>query len=74
MPCFDKFVLTQKNFYCFVLYQTIPTLLCRAGLSKCGVLFETLLRGPTQCFVEIFDGEHGVMIEIGDVTKRGLKG
>jgi len=45
-----------------------------AGVSKCGVLFETLLRGPTQWCAEIFEGEHGVMIEIGDVTKRGVKG
>jgi len=46
----------------------------RAGVSKCGALFETLLRGPTQWYVESFEGEHGVMIEIGDVTKRGRKG
>jgi len=46
----------------------------RAGVSKCGALFETLLRGPTQWYVESFEGEHGVMIEIGDVTKRGRNG
>jgi len=43
---------------------------CRAGVSKCGVRFETLLRGPTQWCVEILlRVDHGVMIEIGDVTK-----
>jgi len=29
LPCFNKFVLTQKNFNCFVRYKTIPTLLCK---------------------------------------------
>jgi len=29
LPCFNKFVLTQKNFNCFVHYKTIPTLLCK---------------------------------------------
>ena len=48
-------------------------LLRRACVSKCGALFETLLRGPIQWCVEIFEGDHGVMIEIGDVTKRGPK-
>jgi len=28
LPCFNKFVLTQKNFNRFVLYK-IPTLLCK---------------------------------------------
>jgi len=46
----------------------------RAGVSKCGALFETPLWGPTQWCVESFEGEHGVMIEIGDVAKRGPKG
>ena len=45
----------------------------RAGVSKCGAQFEIFLRGPTQWCVEIFEGEHGVMIEIGDVTNRGPK-
>jgi len=45
-----------------------------AGVSKCGALFETLLRSPTQWCTDIFEGEHGVMIEIGDGTKRGVKG
>ena len=40
----------------------------RAGLSKCGARFETIFRDPTQWCVEI-SGVHGVMIEIGDVTK-----
>ena len=43
--------------------------LIRAGVSKCGARFETFLRGPTQWCVDIFSGVHGVMIEIGDVTK-----
>ena len=47
----------------------------RAGVSKCVAQFETLLRGPTQWCVEIFEGAHqGAMIEISDVTKRGPKG
>jgi len=29
LPCFNKFLLTQKNFNCFVRYKTIPTLLCK---------------------------------------------
>ena len=29
LPCFNKFVLTQINFNCFVRYKTIPTLLCK---------------------------------------------
>jgi len=29
LPCFNKFVLTQKNFNCFVRYKTIPTVLCK---------------------------------------------
>jgi len=29
LPCFNKFVLTQKTFDCFVRYKTIPTLLCK---------------------------------------------
>jgi len=29
LPCFNKFVLTQKNFNCFVRCKTIPTLLCK---------------------------------------------
>ena len=29
LPCFNKFVLTQKNLNCFVRYKTIPTLLCK---------------------------------------------
>jgi len=29
LPCFNKFVFTQKNFNCFVRYKTIPTLLCK---------------------------------------------
>ena len=41
----------------------------RAGVSKCGAWFKILLRGPTQWFVEIFEGVHGVMIEISDVIK-----
>jgi len=41
----------------------------RAVVSKCRALFETLLRGPTHWCAESFEGEHGVMIEIGDVTK-----
>jgi len=44
----------------------------RANVRKCGARFETLLRGPTQRCVEIFEGLHqGIMIEIaiGDVIK-----
>jgi len=29
MPCFNKFVLTQNNFNCFVRYKMIPTLPCK---------------------------------------------
>jgi len=29
LPCFNKFVLTQNNFNCFVRYKTIPALLCK---------------------------------------------
>ena len=29
LPCFNKFVLTQKNFNFFVRYKTIQTLLCK---------------------------------------------
>jgi len=29
LSCFNKFVLTQKNFNCCVHYETIPTLLCK---------------------------------------------
>jgi len=29
LPCFNKFVLTQKNFNCFVRCKTIPTILCK---------------------------------------------
>jgi len=29
LPCINEFVLTQKNFNCFVRYKTIPTLLCK---------------------------------------------
>jgi len=54
--------------YCIVF---IPR---RAGVSKFGALFETLLQDPTQGCVEMFEEEHGVMIEIGDVTKRDPKG
>jgi len=28
LPCFNKVVLTQKNFNCFVRYKTTPTFLC----------------------------------------------
>jgi len=28
LPCFNKFVLTQKHFNCFVRYKTMQTLLC----------------------------------------------
>jgi len=42
----------------------------RPGVSKCGARFETLLRGPTQWCIEIFEGvNQGVMIEICGVTK-----
>ena len=42
----------------------------RAGVSNCGTRFETPLRGPTQCCVEIVKGVHqGMMIEIGDFKK-----
>jgi len=44
-------------------------LFTRIGLRKCGARFEALLRGPTQWCVEIFEGVHGVIIVIGDVTK-----
>jgi len=46
----------------------------RAGIIKSGTRFGTLLQGPTQWCVEIFEGVHGIMIEIGDVTMRGSKG
>ena len=26
LPCFNKFILTQKKFNCFIRYKTIPTL------------------------------------------------
>jgi len=29
LPCFNKFVLTQKNFNCFVRYKATPTLPCK---------------------------------------------
>ena len=29
LPCFNKLVLTQKNFNCFVRFKTIPTILCK---------------------------------------------
>jgi len=42
----------------------------RAGVSKGGARFETLLQGPTQWRIGIFEGvNQGVMIEIGGVTK-----
>jgi len=42
----------------------------RAGVSKCGVQFETFLRGPTQWCGEIFEEVHqGIIIKIGDVRK-----
>ena len=31
LPCFNKFVLTQKNFNCCIRYKIIPTLLLRTG-------------------------------------------
>jgi len=38
----------------------------RAGVSKCGTGLKTLLRGPTQWCVQIFEGVHQViMVEIG---------
>jgi len=57
-------------FFRFYFYVVPAT---RTGVSKRGALFETLLRGPTQWCVEMFEG-YGVMIEIGDITKRGPKG
>jgi len=52
----------MRFFYCRFAFS--------AGVSKCGARFETLLRGPTQWCVEIFERvNQGVMIEIGDVTK-----
>jgi len=42
----------------------------RACVSTCGARFETLLQGPTQWYIEIFEGANQVvMIEIGGVTK-----
>jgi len=42
----------------------------RAGVSKCGARFETLLRVPTQWCAERFWGAYqSAVIEIGDVTK-----
>ena len=49
--------------------RTLLTITVRAVVSKCGARFETLLRGPTKWCVEIFEGVHGVMIEISDVIK-----
>jgi len=46
------------------------TVKTRDGVSKCGARFETLLQGPTQWCIEIFEGvNQGVVIEIGGVTK-----
>jgi len=56
-----------------VMSQYHSFVIIRAGVSKCGARFETLLRGPIQ-WCSNFWGEHSVMIEIGDVTKRGPKG
>jgi len=36
------------------VWERVP----RAGVRKCGARFETLLRGPTQWCVEIFEGVH----------------
>jgi len=56
------------NYFRGILAYTPPG--SRAGVSKCGARFETLLQGPTQWFIEIFEGANqGVLIEIGGVTK-----
>jgi len=53
----------------FIIPVRSLVVMCRTGVSKCGARFETLLQGPTQWCVEFFEGVHGVMIEIVDVTK-----
>jgi len=67
------FMVFLAKFYwwwCILSADKKSTVKTRDGVSKCGARFETLLQGPTQWCIEVFEGvNQGVVIEIGGVTK-----
>jgi len=46
--------LVYPNPWCSTCKNSINS--SRAGVSRCGALWETLLRGPAQSCVQIFEG------------------